>query len=191
MHRVEDGDSIQVFRKDCNLTSRPNRTPYLIVIIFCHSSFVSSCVKTTIRFEESATVESLCAAYIKELLSGRGVCVCREQDAGFTTTFALHASRDPDTPPLNERDSMNHPLTRHLPAGERSGAKVLLHAYWAPTSRFWERIRGNMDQEPLLHLACSIAQALEPHHQHSGSAQGPAHDPPAVTNQVAQNQERT
>ena len=119
------------------------------------------------------------------------MCVCREQEAGFTTTFALHAS--PDTQPLNERNSMKHLLTRHIPSGGRSGAnsaKTLLHAYWAPTSRFWERILGNMHQEPLLHLARSIAQALQPHHHHSDGAQGPAHDPPAATTQRPQNQER-
>jgi hypothetical protein len=116
------------------------------------------------------------------------------RQAGFTTTFAvfaLHASRDPDTQPLNERDNMRHSLTRHIPSGGRSGAnsaKVFLHAYRAPTSRFWERIRGNMHQEPLLHLARSIA--LQPHHHHSDGAQGPAHDPPAATNQHPQNQER-
>ena len=134
----------------------------LLIHIHCHSSFISSSVKTTIFIDPASSVGDLCAAYIQELLSSRGVCLCRDQDdiELFSTAFVLFATRDPSgPPPLNERAGMDRPLLDLLPAAVRN-RRVLLHSYWAPTSPHWELTRGNMSTGASLALARSLASSL-------------------------------
>ena len=138
------------------------RTESLPVIwtIFCHSSFLSSLVKVTVRLPEISSVECLCLAFLAELLSGEGTWVCKDSSAGFTSTFIISSDRGSAAQPLNLRETMHRRLGEFFPATASAAAaprRVVLHAHWAPTSPHWDRTLGNLNSGPLFKVATLIA----------------------------------
>ena len=127
-------------------------------VIHCHSSFLSSLVKVTVRLPADRNVECLCLSFIAELLLGEGTWVCKDPLAGYSSTFILSTDRSPSGRPLNLRDTMHSRLRDLLPpASTNAPRRIVLHAHWAPSSPHWESARGNMTGGSLLKVATLIA----------------------------------
>ena len=124
-------------------------------VCHCHSSILSSLVKVSLKLDQTCSIEDFCIAFIAELLGGTGEFICMDPELGFTSTFAVSFSRD--TQPLNTRDDMQRPLGAAIPQDKRRNGRVILHAWWAPTSKFWNQVRGNMSTGAALSVSRAIA----------------------------------